>query len=371
MVIHLVGKLNQTSTHHNLKLMSRRKYRLEKLNDRLELGLSPHLMHQIKKLITLLQNGEDQAVTFTFFLNFFILISVEISVRVRTRNKFYLNPFKFGFFILSVEKRDFAGSRSFGSSRSRMNASYATGRIMGIRHGRAGRISGGRNVRNSSAPGGKNVRNSSAPRFVSSNRRSTGRRREEESRRSSQRHKPNDVRNSSRRSPANSKNNNDSTDKEDLIRFMRRKEEEHRKKEEELVMEREREKIRYEREKLERDKLELETLRLQAQLAQATQFQFAAVAGLPQGGAAAVSVPLITGTGDSSTSALHNQHFGDGGFNHRRERESAMPTAFSSERRSIDISAKSEMSRSKSRTSKQNDRDERSDRYMFNEYKLI
>uniref|UniRef100_A0A914L2V2 RRM domain-containing protein n=1 Tax=Meloidogyne incognita TaxID=6306 RepID=A0A914L2V2_MELIC len=267
------------------------------------------------------------------------------------------------------EKRDFAGSRSFGSSRSRMNASYATGRIMGIRHGRAGRISGGRNVRNSSAPGISD--NFNRLRFGSSNRRSTGRRREEESRRSSQRHKPNDVRNSSRRSPANSKNNNDSTDKEDLIRFMRRKEEEHRKKEEELVMEREREKIRYEREKLERDKLELETLRLQAQLAQATQFQFAAVAGLPQGGAAAVSVPLITGTGDSSTSALHNQHFGDGGFNHRRERESAMPTAFSSERRSIDMSAKSEMSRSKSRTSKQNDRDERSDRFRHSSRSAI
>ncbi|CAK5031577.1 unnamed protein product [Meloidogyne enterolobii] len=249
-----------------------------------------------------------------------------------------------------------------------MNASYATGRIMGNR-GRAGRISGGRNVRNSSAPGISD--NFNRPRFGSSNRRSTGRRREEESRRSSHRHKPNDVRKSSRRSPAKSKNNNDSTDKEDLIRFMRRKEEEHRKKEEELVMERERERIRYEREKLERDKLELETLRLQAQLAQATQLQFAAVAGLPQGGAAAVSVPLITGTGDSSTSALHNQHFGGGGFNHRRERESAMPTAFSSERRNIDMSAKSEMSRSKSRTSKQNDRDERSDRYMFNEYKLI
>nr|CAD2205060.1 unnamed protein product [Meloidogyne enterolobii] len=50
------------------------------------------------------------------------------------------------------ENSGFAGSRSFGSSRSRMNASYATGRIMGNR-GRAGRISGGRNVRNSSAPG--------------------------------------------------------------------------------------------------------------------------------------------------------------------------------------------------------------------------
>lgn len=67
------------------------------------------------------------------------------------------------------------------------------------------------------------------------------------------------------------------SDKDEMLRIMRRREEEHRKKEEELRIEKEREKLKYEREKLEREKLELETYKLQAQLAQATQL----AAGIP------------------------------------------------------------------------------------------
>lgn len=235
-----------------------------------------------------------------------------------------------------------------------MNAPYGNSRIIGIRHGRAGRVSSsrGRTVRNSSALGiSDNFPGRSH--FGSNNRRSTGRRREEESR--NQRHKTNDARDKSRRSPADGKNS--STDKEELLRFMRRKEIEHRKKEEELRLERERENLRYEREKLEREKLELETYRLQAQLAQATQLQFAAVTGLPQSGAAA-SNP-IGGSGDSSASVLH---FGDSGFNHRREREDNILAFSSSERHGADMSAKNEISRSKSGSSRRNDRDGRSNR---------
>nr|CAD2203156.1 unnamed protein product [Meloidogyne enterolobii] len=226
------------------------------------------------------------------------------------------------------EKRDFAGSRSFGSSRSRMNASYATGRIMGIRHGRAGRISGGRNVRNSSAPGEKSDK-LLAPRFGSSNRRSTV----------AVEKKRVDV-------AVNAISQMMFVTRHGEVQQIVR-----------IIMIQQTKKISYVLCVAKKKNI------TSGAASSGNTVQFAAVAGLPQGGAAAVSVPLITGTGDSSTSALHNQHFGDGGFNHRRERESAMPTAFSSERRSIDISAKSEMSRSKSRTSKQNDRDERSDRF--------
>lgn len=202
---------------------------------------------------------------------------------------------------------------------------------MEIRHGRAGRVSGrGRNVRNSAdtfphrANLGSNVRRSTG--------RSTG-----------HRHKVNDSSDKSRRSPPGFKNEAIASDKEELLRFMRRKEEEHRKKEDELRLERDREKIRYAREKLEREKLEFETYRLQAQLAQATQLQFAAVASLPSTGGSAPA--LITGSND---------------FNHRRERDDIQ--TFPSELSGAE-SSKSEVCRrgrrSKSRSPRRNDRDER------------